>query len=141
MTNNFGIHNSVLAYDAEQFQFVADIRITSRDPSSIYVLSSKFHRFFLKNLEPTEVNTRLIRIYDDAPFNAKHTIVRNKPVHRCYALVGVICKTVENPFASFHTAKRPIAMAYRRETIAKYRLSSNENYHNAKLGDFNRLIG
>ncbi len=52
----------MLAYDADQFQFVADMRVQARDPSSLYVLSSKFHRFFLKNLEPTEVNTRILRI-------------------------------------------------------------------------------
>ncbi|KAG4067883.1 hypothetical protein HA402_010569 [Bradysia odoriphaga] len=60
-------HQRVLAYDADQFQFVADMRIQASDPSSLYVLSSKFHRFFLKNLEPTEVNTRILRIESVQP--------------------------------------------------------------------------
>lgn len=67
----------MLAYDAEQFQFVADMRIQARDPSSLYVLSSKFHRFFLKNLEPTEVNTRILRVEINplpklSPINSNH---------------------------------------------------------------------
>lgn len=45
------------------------MRIQASDPSSLYVLSSKFHRFFLKNLEPTEVNTRILRIEGTQPSN------------------------------------------------------------------------
>lgn len=55
----------VLAYDPDQLQFVADIRTTPRDPGAIYALSSRFHRYFLKNLNPNEVNVRIIRL-DDA---------------------------------------------------------------------------
>lgn len=54
--------NSVLAFDQEQLQFVADIRAPSRDPGSIYILSSRFHRFFLKNLNANEINTRIMRL-------------------------------------------------------------------------------
>lgn len=43
-------------------QFVADIRAPARDAGSIYILSSKFHRFFLKNLDANEINTRILRI-------------------------------------------------------------------------------
>lgn len=53
---------SVLAFDQEQLQFVADIRAPSRDPGSIYILSSRFHRFFLKNLNANEINTRIMRL-------------------------------------------------------------------------------
>lgn len=52
----------VLAYDPEQLQFVADIRTTERDPGAIYVLSSRFHRYFLKNLNPGEPNVRIMRL-------------------------------------------------------------------------------
>lgn len=43
-------------------QFVADIRAPSRDTGSIYILSSRFHRFFLKNLNANEINTRIMRL-------------------------------------------------------------------------------
>lgn len=58
----FFILYRVLAFDTEQLQFVADIRTPSRDAGSIYILSSRFHRFFLKNLNPLEFNTRILRI-------------------------------------------------------------------------------
>uniref|UniRef100_A0A1B0DBP4 Bee-milk protein n=1 Tax=Phlebotomus papatasi TaxID=29031 RepID=A0A1B0DBP4_PHLPP len=55
-------HQDTIAYDAERLQFVAELMTPSRDPGSLYILSSKFHRFYLKNLDPLEVNTRLLRI-------------------------------------------------------------------------------
>lgn len=51
-----------MAFDQEQLQFVADIRAPSRDPGSIYILSSRFHRFFLKTLNANEINTRIMRL-------------------------------------------------------------------------------
>lgn len=55
----------VLAFDTDKLQFVADIRTPARDPGAIYVLSSRFHRFFLKNLDTNEINTRIMRIEDN----------------------------------------------------------------------------
>lgn len=52
----------VLAYDQERLQFVADLKAPIRDPGSIYILSSRFHRYFLKNLDTNDINVRLIRI-------------------------------------------------------------------------------
>lgn len=54
----------VLAFDTDKLQFVADIRTPARDPGAIYILSSRFHRFFLKNLNTNEINTRILRIGD-----------------------------------------------------------------------------
>ncbi|KAH8335631.1 hypothetical protein KR074_007384 [Drosophila pseudoananassae] len=53
---------SVLAYDRDQLQFVADITTTRSEPGVIYAISSKFHRFFLKNLNPSEFNNRIVRL-------------------------------------------------------------------------------
>lgn len=52
----------VLAQDKDNFQFISDITLTPHDPGYVYVISSKFHRFFLKNLNVNEVNNRIIRI-------------------------------------------------------------------------------
>jgi Major royal jelly protein len=38
------------------------MRVTDNDPGSLWILSSRFQRFFLKNLKPEEVNTRILRI-------------------------------------------------------------------------------
>lgn len=43
-------------------QFVADIRAPARDNGAIYILSSRFHRYFLKNLRTNEINIRILRI-------------------------------------------------------------------------------
>lgn len=52
----------MLAFDQEKLQFVADIRAPLRDPGSIYILSSRFHRYFLKTLNGNEINTRIMRL-------------------------------------------------------------------------------
>lgn len=56
------IFHRVLAYDQERLQFVADLRAPMRDPGAIYILSSRFHRYFLKNLDANDINVRIIRI-------------------------------------------------------------------------------
>ncbi|XP_065366831.1 major royal jelly protein 1 [Calliphora vicina] len=53
---------NILAQDKEHLQFISDITLSPHDPGYVYVISSKFHRFFLKNLNVEEVNNRLIRI-------------------------------------------------------------------------------
>ncbi|XP_052903380.1 major royal jelly protein 1-like [Anopheles moucheti] len=54
--------HSLLAQDKEKIQFAADLRTPERDDSALYILTSKFHRFYLKNLNPNEFNTRILRI-------------------------------------------------------------------------------
>lgn len=54
--------HSVLSYDPERLQFVADLRAPAQDPGALYILSSRFHRFFLKNLDARDINTRILRI-------------------------------------------------------------------------------
>lgn len=51
-----------MAYDKERLQFVADLSAPVQDAGSLYVLSSRFHRFFLRNLNTQDINTRIMRI-------------------------------------------------------------------------------
>lgn len=51
-----------LAFDYESLQFIADFKTTAKDPNALYFVSSRFHRFFLKNVSPYEINTRIMRI-------------------------------------------------------------------------------
>lgn len=51
-----------LAFDYETLQFIADFKTSEKDPHALYFVSSRFHRFFLKNINPYEVNTRIMRI-------------------------------------------------------------------------------
>ncbi|XP_067616895.1 major royal jelly protein 1 [Eurosta solidaginis] len=52
----------VLAYDRDRLQFVADMTTTPHEPGVVYAISSKFHRFFLKNLNRNEPNNRVLRL-------------------------------------------------------------------------------
>lgn len=52
----------MLAYDPDRLQFVADVRAPVQDPGALYILSSRFHRFFLRNLDTRDINTRILRI-------------------------------------------------------------------------------
>ncbi|XP_053660601.1 major royal jelly protein 1-like [Anopheles marshallii] len=54
--------HSLLAQDKERIQFAADLRTPDRDNNALYILTSKFHRFYLKNLNANEFNTRILRI-------------------------------------------------------------------------------
>lgn len=51
-----------MAYDKERLQFVADLSTPIQDPGSLYILSSRFQRFFLKNVNTQDINTRILRI-------------------------------------------------------------------------------
>lgn len=52
----------VIAYDKERLQFPADITAPVQDAGSLYILTSRFHRFFLKNVNTQDINTRILRI-------------------------------------------------------------------------------
>lgn len=52
----------VLAQDAQLLQFISDMSFNDDEPGFIYVFSSRFHRFFLKNLNPGEVNLRIVKV-------------------------------------------------------------------------------
>lgn len=56
--NNF----RVLSYDPARLQFAADLQTPMQDSGSLYVLTSRFHRFFLKNLDTRDINIRILRL-------------------------------------------------------------------------------
>jgi hypothetical protein len=68
-----------LAYDPERLQFIADFKTTRNEPGSLFVISSRFHRYFLKNIDPKDINIRIMRISN---------VVPSRPVHH-FNLPGV----------------------------------------------------
>lgn len=50
----------ILATDREALQFVADIRW--RNDGYLYLLSSRFHKFFLRSVDSADVNVRILRL-------------------------------------------------------------------------------
>lgn len=54
-------HQRLVAYDPQKLQFVADIRWNRKD-GSLWLISSRFQKFFRRSINPNEVNLRVIRI-------------------------------------------------------------------------------
>lgn len=50
----------LLAYDPEKLQFPAELRWLS--DGSVWLLSTRFQRFFKRTVSPSEVNLRIIRV-------------------------------------------------------------------------------
>lgn len=63
----------VLAHDRDRLQFVADITTTPHEPGVFYAVSSKFQRFFLKNLNHNEANNRILRLPLPNAYSAPHS--------------------------------------------------------------------
>lgn len=38
------------------------MQISRFDPSELYIVSSRFHRFYLKNLDGNDINTRILKV-------------------------------------------------------------------------------
>ncbi|CAG9812798.1 unnamed protein product [Phaedon cochleariae] len=51
----------LLAYDPERLQFPAELRW--RSDGALWLLSTRFQKFFLRTVSPNEVNLRVIRIF------------------------------------------------------------------------------
>lgn len=105
-----------MAQDKDHLQFISDITLTPHDPGYVYVISSKFHRFFLKNLNTNEVNNRIIRIplpgykpaltalQPSSPYSLKPYAIQNN-LNAYYQLSNSLQpKSVASPYFS-----RPIA--------------------------------
>lgn len=52
----------IVAYSPKELQFLAEVRWIDRDSGNIWILSSRFQKFFLKNINPKDTNIRVIRI-------------------------------------------------------------------------------
>ncbi|XP_041978081.1 protein yellow [Aricia agestis] len=56
----------VLAQDPEKLQFCAEVRWAERDNGAVWVLSTRFHKFFKRTVSKHEINVRIIRIVEDS---------------------------------------------------------------------------
>lgn len=59
-SNNFFFVFSILVVDNPSLQFVADIRWIG--DGYLYILSSRFQKYFLRTVDPHDVNVRIMRI-------------------------------------------------------------------------------
>lgn len=65
----------ILAYSPEKLQFIAEILWAKYDNGNFWVMSSRFHKFFLKQVDTRQINIRIMRIKMDnqalisTPFN------------------------------------------------------------------------
>lgn len=57
----------VLAFSPEQLQFVAEVRWAERDGGNVWALSSRFQKFFKRQVDPREINIRIMRIRGQDP--------------------------------------------------------------------------
>ncbi|KAL5276988.1 Y-e family protein [Megaselia abdita] len=60
--NPYTNEQSILAYDPERLQFIGDMQVSRFNPGELFIVSSRFHRFFLKNLDGNDINTRILKI-------------------------------------------------------------------------------
>lgn len=149
---------SVLAYDPERLQFAADMPTPKRDPGTLYVLTSKFQRFFLKNLDANEYNTRILRVpgvaseyphqYPSYNYNFGSPVYTptaappkqfsftnqyfggRRPYN--YESANSIDKSSYNPFSYYNSGENPL------NTYGPPNYNKN-NYQNHFGGDFNGL--
>ncbi|KAH0954657.1 hypothetical protein HN011_004596 [Eciton burchellii] len=58
---------SILAYSPEELQFTADIRWAPRDNGNFWIMSSRFHKFFLRQIDNHQINIRIMRLKANDP--------------------------------------------------------------------------
>ncbi|KAK5640863.1 hypothetical protein RI129_009410 [Pyrocoelia pectoralis] len=59
--NPLNNNQRLVAYDQERLQFVADIKWNSYD-NDLWMVSSRFQRYFRRSINPNEINVRILRI-------------------------------------------------------------------------------
>ncbi|XP_020300265.1 protein yellow [Pseudomyrmex gracilis] len=69
---------SILVYSPEELQFIAEIVYASRDNGNFWIMSSRFHKFFLRQIDRNQINIRIMRI--------KTTRAFQQQVDRYYSL-------------------------------------------------------
>ncbi|XP_077301270.1 dopaminechrome tautomerase-like [Arctopsyche grandis] len=63
-------HHEVLAYDPDRLQFAAEVRWAEKDGGSVWALTTRFQKFFLRTVSSDEINIRILRILPDYPQRA-----------------------------------------------------------------------
>lgn len=59
----------LVAYDRQRLQFPAEIRWAEKDGGSIYMLTTRFQKYFKRTVRAEEINLRIIRITNRAQTN------------------------------------------------------------------------
>lgn len=95
-----------LAYDYETLQFIADFKTTAKDPTALYFVSSRFHKFFLKQINPYEINTRILRIGNVIQSSPSHPFAQAIPQYQQNNLVPFHLPNVQ-PTASHYAQYSP----------------------------------
>ena len=134
--NPFLAEQSVLAVDEERIQFVADIAIPKHDPGNIYVLSSRFHRFFLKNLDKNDINVRIMRMRDVTKDTRALVTPPLSLITRTPGFTKAPVPTVTTTFAvptapsTFSTSFSGFSLKPFPSTVAPYTFSTHRHLHN-----------
>jgi len=52
----------VIEYDPELLQWIYELKISPRDDYGIWMIETKFHKFMLNTVNPSEYNLRILRV-------------------------------------------------------------------------------
>ncbi|XP_003708509.1 dopaminechrome tautomerase [Megachile rotundata] len=66
----------IVAYNPEKLQFVAEIRWADHDNGNFWLLSSRFQKFFRKEVNVRDVNIRIMRLMPEQ-YSLKHAILNS----------------------------------------------------------------
>lgn len=75
--NNFFFLFRILAYTPEKLQFVAEIRWAERDNGNIWVMSTKFQKFFKQEVNARDINIRIMRLISMQQSTHKNPILNS----------------------------------------------------------------
>ncbi|XP_016911098.1 protein yellow-like [Apis cerana] len=67
----------ILAYTPEKLQFVAEIRWAERDNGNIWVMSTKFQKFFKQEVNARDINIRIMRLISMQQSTHKNPILNS----------------------------------------------------------------
>ncbi|XP_063618525.1 protein yellow [Cydia splendana] len=73
----------VLAQDPEKLQFCAEVRWAERDNGAVWALSTRFHKYFKRQVNKHEIHIRIVRIVEGGfPALQPHVLRRSARRHR-----------------------------------------------------------
>ncbi|KAG7211984.1 hypothetical protein KM043_011182 [Ampulex compressa] len=52
----------IIAYNPDTLQFTAEIRWAERDSGNLWIMSTRFHKFFMRQVNAREINIRIMRL-------------------------------------------------------------------------------
>ncbi|KAI8435950.1 hypothetical protein MSG28_004116 [Choristoneura fumiferana] len=64
-------------YDSEKLQFCAEVRWAERDNGAVWALSTRFHKYFRRQVNKHEIHIRVVRVVEGGyPALAPHVLRR-----------------------------------------------------------------